>query len=616
MVVTERAMGNWLSSRRQVWILAILYAVGVAGFFVLAYLFRFNLNNIDGVSYMSIAKQYAHGFLWDAINPYWSPMVSWLMAPLIALGYSALSSFMIVNAMSAAIGVAVGTWFAWTRTNRNFFSALFFLVISLVFYAGSSFILTPDSLVATWVILFYVALCRLDDQLEGGTASSQQIYVSGAILGAVGAGGYLIKLFTVPLFIVTILIWLVVRLWKHKPRQLWSSARSTILALVATAAVAALLSAPWAVALSVKYNGPTLGTSFSFNMDRKFEPNGPGHEVVIGKIASPPNRLAVSFMEDPTLPADAAESNRSDVPEPTRTDSAESTSIDSGSQTAVAEPSVLARAKFYVSERIRAFPFYVEKIGSFAPFAVPTLVLFGLALAFGFTTIRAQRRESLAALIAGVYFLGYAAVTTASSGGGNSRYYWPIFLLATLMLSLLIPKLWASLRSKAPAKWQAALLIIVLLLVPAAAIRQHGTAAAPPFSRQVASPGLVQQIAFGNTKSINQRIVEKRLAPIIAPGSKIVGSNYRTSKKFAFFLEAQIYGKAAPGYSYADPAARAALADAGIDYYIDFTPVTAEEPDLSGMGEVRYQMVHTLPCSDTKTSVTERCLITVVQLTN
>lgn len=61
--------------------LAIVWAVGALVFWV----YRDRLNS-DGVAYATIARRYAALRLDEALNGYWSPLLSWILAPFAALG--------------------------------------------------------------------------------------------------------------------------------------------------------------------------------------------------------------------------------------------------------------------------------------------------------------------------------------------------------------------------------------------------------------------------------------------------------------------------------------------------------------------------------------------------
>src|SRR5215208_1289032 len=44
------------------------------------WLYRHQLVNLDAVSYLEIARDYAHGDFAGALNGYWSPLYSWVLA--------------------------------------------------------------------------------------------------------------------------------------------------------------------------------------------------------------------------------------------------------------------------------------------------------------------------------------------------------------------------------------------------------------------------------------------------------------------------------------------------------------------------------------------------------
>ena len=72
------------------------------------YLSRFLLSyGADGIQYVEIARHYADMDWHAAINAYWGPLVSWLMAPLIALGVDPYMAFKIERAFTAVIFFAV-----------------------------------------------------------------------------------------------------------------------------------------------------------------------------------------------------------------------------------------------------------------------------------------------------------------------------------------------------------------------------------------------------------------------------------------------------------------------------------------------------------------------------
>jgi hypothetical protein len=584
----KSAVSRRRSPRVQSWTLAVIYVFAVALLFGCAYWFRFDLNNVDGISYISIARQYAEGFTATAVNAYWSPMISWLLAPLLALGFSGTAGFMLLNAVFGALGIGMGSLFLWKKTGGNFISTLLFLIISTIFFAGTSFILTPDSFVAVWVILFFISLSWLDELVDTPGVSNRRIWVGGAVLGMVGVLGYFIKLFIVPVFSVTVIFWLIIRMWRSDGATLWARSRPAVLALVSAAIVVAVIGAPWAIALSAKYDKPTIGTSFAVNMEKKFAPTTAEVQAPSVTLEAPPSTHAVSFGEDRSFQV-------ADAP----------TAGDQG---------LLSRATYYLQQRVLAFPYYVSKIGSIAPFAVVTFVGFVLALVFGFASFRKHRRVAIAGLIGAVYFLGYAAITSASTGGGNSRYYWPLFLISIMMDALLLPALWSSLVVRRPGRLRAIAFVALIGLLPIAAAVQHGVGSSAPFATGHGGDGFRELIAEHNKPSAEQTFAGKELSSVIPPDSRIVGTNYRSSLRLAYFLDAHVYGRSGALYIANDPRLLQALRDNKIDYYLDFAPVAAQKQLLAPLGTIVARFLKVQSCNDSKVPTPQQCLIRVVKV--
>jgi hypothetical protein len=67
--------------------------------------YRF-LNGPDAISYISIAGHYLRGEWSEALNPYWTPLFSWLMIPLIGAGIPGLAGAKIVSICSGFIVLA------------------------------------------------------------------------------------------------------------------------------------------------------------------------------------------------------------------------------------------------------------------------------------------------------------------------------------------------------------------------------------------------------------------------------------------------------------------------------------------------------------------------------
>jgi len=407
--------------------------------------------------------------------------------------------------------------------------------------------------------------------------------------------GYLTKLYLVPVFVVTLALWWLVRfvLARRSSRAEGRQAgRGAAVLLAIAAGVAVVLALPWVIALSAKYGYPTIGSSFSVNVDAKFEPSAaasPNPSVTPEPrptiLHAPPNQYATSFGEDRTF------------------------QVDQGPKS---DASVLERARYYVAERFAAFPYYLERIVSIAPFALLAIIGLGLAIIFG----RIKYRENAPALMVGllwsVYFLGYAAITSAASGGGNLRYYWPLFALSLVMIALLVPTIWKAL---APGpRWRKIVVAVLLAVVPFAVYWQHGLNRPGIFSSSSPSSNL-SYLFTTPTPPVDRVFAEEELADIIPPGSKIAGSAYRPTVKYGYYLQAQVYGRSDQGYDALDPSFQELLRETGIEYYLDYTPSGGVRADLSELGETVGEYVTPQVCVDDKGApVDESCQISVIRV--
>lgn len=546
---------------------------------------RYILGNIDGISYLSIARQYAAGQWETAINAYWSPLISWLIAPLLVIGVPEILAFNLISGFSGVITVGIGSWLVWRSTSGNFWATGIFLGCTAVFVASNLFSLTPDMLVVTWVMLFLAVLVHSTRNLAD--VSRRALVWRAVALGAVGTLGYVTKLYLVPVFLVTLLAWwALAALARNRRKESAGGAHRPARIVAGAAAVALILSLPWIATLSVKYGMLTAGSSLAVNLESKFEPVGLGEGAHSLTLWAPPNENAISFGEDRTFQVDGT-----------------------GFQS---ESSISERISYYAKQRISAFPHYITKIGTFAPWAVLILSASAVALLWRRNSLTRHPETVLATITGLVYFAGYAAITSASSGGGNARYYWPLLVLTTLIASIAIPPLWSRLVSEEKL-WRRVLAGCIVALLPLSVLVQHGLGKGPPFSTLQSSPGLGYLVREA-VPTAPESFATESLAKHIAPGSKLVGSNYRATLISAYFLEAQVYGRAEQGYDPTDPRFQELLRDTQIDYYLLYTPVDIAPVDVSGIGPRVATFETESTCSDVKGAAIVRCTIDIYEV--
>lgn len=263
---------------------AAVLAVQLAALVYVAVQNRFNLNP-DAIAYLQIARHIAEGKLDLAVNGYWGPLLSWIMAPLLAAGIDPLvtaRSAMVVSAMVFLAGAM--SLFRSVGLRRLPFLAISLLTASISL-AWSVETITPD-LLAGGLLLF---ACSRAFAAEWPESRSAQV-ASGIAWGV----GYMAKAVVLPIAVaVTVLAGLAVARSVRARRQALRAAGVSLL-------LTAITAAPWIATLSLKYRKPTFSTSGPIahalvgpsDVDRR-------NPLVLGFRTPEPGRLIVS--EDPTV---------------------------------------------------------------------------------------------------------------------------------------------------------------------------------------------------------------------------------------------------------------------------------------------------------------------------
>ena len=241
----------------------------------------------DAVSYVTIARKYRAWDFQNAVNGYWSPLLSWLLAPLLCLGAPAEVTARVLE-VAIGGGAIAAVWWLGKRMelpDRTHVWTTLCLVPAVVMYALVD--TTPDLLVAG-ILAVYVGVVI-------GTDYPRSLW-QGAACGLLGALAYLAKAYAFPFFLAHFLavsVYLAVRrrTAREEVRRL---AAATALGLLVFAVVAG----GWASLLSRKYSRPTISTSGSYQLS--LFRDGGGDLFGAGGLFPPPNATAISAWEDPT----------------------------------------------------------------------------------------------------------------------------------------------------------------------------------------------------------------------------------------------------------------------------------------------------------------------------
>jgi len=264
-------------------VISLAYCL-VGGLFLFFY--RYQINP-DGISYINIARLYFSGDWALAVNGFWGPLISWLLAPFCGLKnplhiqWAAKVILLVVG-----LGAILAAHLLCLRLEISPGSCrvvVAALVPVVVFFALSK--ITPDLLVVS-ILLFYFYIVVDPD--------FPQKPVAGIVAGLLGGAGYLAKSYVFPFFLFHFHGMLILH-YLNSPNEL----RMKILRQwLLGAAAFAIISGPWIAFISSKYQKPTIGTAGAYNY-RLMGPNSGGFPVS-ARIIAPPHDRSLSGWDDPS----------------------------------------------------------------------------------------------------------------------------------------------------------------------------------------------------------------------------------------------------------------------------------------------------------------------------
>ena len=452
----------------------------------------------DAVSYLTIARKYRAWEFNDAINGYWSPLLSWLVAPFLCLG---APMDVTGKCLEVAIGAGALSAVWWLGKRLELPDAVRIWTTLAVVPAVAMYALTdttPDLLVAALLVVYIGVVIGADYP-----RSSWQ----GAACGLLGALAYLAKAYAFPFFLAHFLAvsgYLVLR-------RLSSGVELSRLA-AATAAgllVFALVAGSWAGLLSRKYSRPTIGTAGSY----QFSLHGQGHQTEVGGLYPPANKLALSAWEDP--------SDLSILPRPPG-------AAPPARPRPEVVPAAVPKVKPFLSDGPIGRLFYriyynafrymgtLFRLSPLSPF-----ILLGLLVAC-WNVPRGRDRDRWIILIGTMllYPAGYLLIFI------NERFFWLITFLLSLSAGLLTTAL-PVLRRKPWSTYWAVVVALSLSLWPAWLL-----------------------FRLGHHVLEETPAVAAQLRPMMPPGTRIASDlEWGITNSIAFHLDARYYGLLRPDAS-------------------------------------------------------------------
>jgi hypothetical protein len=272
--------------------LSLLIYIFLGVFFFTCY--QHHINNLDAISYISIARKYLQGDVANAVNGFWGPLLSWLLVPFLFFGADPVPAARIINlfiGLLTLIGaISLSYRMPLARTIRR---ALFFILIPIVQYYAYTLI-SPDLLVVCLLVAYFNCIFAGDYPRSTG---------QGVLCGLIGALAYLAKSYLFPFFILHFNLFS----FLHYARSTTAAAKKQVRNCVVWGlAVFFIISGAWAGLISNKYGEMTIGTAGRYNF-LMLGPHGIGHPAYYkGKLTDQtflmdlPNESAINPSEDPS----------------------------------------------------------------------------------------------------------------------------------------------------------------------------------------------------------------------------------------------------------------------------------------------------------------------------
>lgn len=280
-----------MHTNKRYWLDAGPWVLLIAGAFTVLWL-QFHYNKfieVDSLSYINIGELYAAGMFQKAVNGYWSPLYSWIIAVFIKVGVRPHVTCYYVN-----VAAALACFYFMQKYSRRYLKnpviyLLFQLsiIVLLLFYALSE--LTPD-LMGTAATLWFLTILWSD-----GFYTSRRLQVWAGIAGAVM---FLAKSYNFVFLHGLFILLLVAGAWssaKRKERRY----RAPGLAFL----VFWCVSLAWIIPLSIHEGKPVFSTAGQYSHNYA-GPGHPGHPVV-QEVMPPPFEEAYTAWINPANQLDS-----------------------------------------------------------------------------------------------------------------------------------------------------------------------------------------------------------------------------------------------------------------------------------------------------------------------
>ena len=253
---------------------------------VFAYFYRWQVNT-DGLGYLSIAQNYAAGNWQTAVNGFWSPLYSWLIAGVMAAGFSAMVAAKIIGVFSGLLLLLalkrLLDCFDLHKFHKK--ATLVASIIPAVYFAVS--LTTPDGMAAALVIFYLALIFRSDYSLKR----------YGFWCGVIGGLMYLSKTYLFLFFAAHFLIFNAILFWQNKSDY---QRKNLLFNFAGGMASFAVICGLWIGAIYAKYGELTPGKTGEYNL-AAYGPGAAGDPLDYLGLLPPADEHSLSAWDDPGL---------------------------------------------------------------------------------------------------------------------------------------------------------------------------------------------------------------------------------------------------------------------------------------------------------------------------
>jgi hypothetical protein len=242
--------------------------------------------NPDGPAYAEVAARWADGAWGAAVNGYWGPLLSWLAAPLVAIGVPGILALRLVLLGGALAVLPVLRRLAHRAGATDGATEVVRLALAPFLVYTALFGLYPDVLMVAavlWSLEFAVRSSGLRDLRWPASA------------GALAGVAYLARAYAVPVMLVTLPLVALLHRW-GTPRPPAPIVRRWLLVALGTFL---LVVGVWSVVLTASYGTPTTSTSAGFNA-QLVAPGSAGNPYNVRGLYEPPDGEVVSAWIEPS----------------------------------------------------------------------------------------------------------------------------------------------------------------------------------------------------------------------------------------------------------------------------------------------------------------------------